>query len=595
MRIHRKLMIVYFLMNLVITTILSTIFITTNEKMSTRNMSQFYDSVLSQQINNIRYKQQIYENLAVQFVLSPIIQELLESDPSVLVEKNIFTIHTEIERLIGHLYALREPGIHSIRLFHRSEKVPSDGRFIFPMSRLSSVYSDKEMNVSEPSWKVMRDPITDYRYLSFLQPIYSTKSFDKIGYVQIIVEPSSFINTDASGQETTELGRENTNSFIINQEGIIVLHPDAESMGNHVDPVLSMLIEDQDPTDESTKNTYYMMDDEEYLVLWKPIPSLKWNNVALVPKQMAFGSIDQFRTSLIITLFICTAFFFFVSYLITKRMMKGLKLLHKKVLNLGRGKELYSPVSGNTGFDEISVLDRSFDSMIENLGNLINENYIVKLNKREMELKFLQNQINSHFLYNTLDSIKNEIDLDERETAVKMITALADLFRISVSQGKELILWEDEIYHARCYLEIIKHRFGYSYEMDWQINQDIYSIYTPKVILQPILENAIFHGLVPKKARGMIQIEGFIVEQAVEIRIRDNGIGMPQAVIDEILNGTGENQGVGLSNVQNRIKLYVGEGYGIHIESKEDIGTIVSIRLPILHQEEIKHVSVANS
>ncbi|UVI33386.1 sensor histidine kinase [Paenibacillus spongiae] len=594
MRIHRKLMIVYFLMNLLLTAILSTLFLKENESISAKSLSQFYDGVLSQQINNIRYKQQIYENLAVQFVLSPAIEELLESDPDVLQKKNFITLHNEIDRLVGYLYSFHDTGIRSIQLFHRSERVPSDGKFLFPLSRLQAVYTDEELKSASSRWKLMADPVSDKYYWSFVQPINSMKMFNNIGYVQIVAEISSFINTESS-PASLKFSEESTESFIMDSSGTVVLHPEEERIGRPVDATLTTLLREK-PAMEALEDTVYTIDEEEYVVLWKPISSLNWTSIALVPKRATVEAFHHFRNVLILTLFLSTAVFFLVSYLITKRMMNGLKTLHKKVLALGRSKEMYAiDVTANKGRDEISLLERSFDSMTHNLRQLIHENYIVKLNKREMELKFLQTQINSHFLYNTLDSIKNEIDLDERETAVKMITALADLFRVSVSHGKEMIRFEEEIYHARCYLEIIEHRFGYSYEFDWRIDPDILPLYTLKVVLQPILENAIFHGLVPKKTRGVITIEGQLMDDAVEIRISDNGIGMPPEVSRRLEEGTLEGQGVGLSNVLNRIRVYFGDTYGLHIESVQKVGTKVTLRLPIRHREEDAHVPLARS
>lgn len=200
------------------------------------------------------------------------------------------------------------------------------------------------------------------------------------------------------------------------------------------------------------------------------------------------------------------------------------------------------------------------------------------------ELDALQSQINPHFLYNTLDSIVWMIEGERYEDAVFMITQLASLFRISLSRGKTIISVEDEIKHAKNYMNIQKIRYKNVFRVDFAIDEDILNCCTVKLVIQPLLENAIYYGVECMDGDGEIRVVGYRSETDIYIEVHDNGLGMPKDMVDALLTENDRvrksGSGVGLINVHNRIRLRFGEPYGLEIESCPDEGTMVRIHLP---------------
>ena len=203
--------------------------------------------------------------------------------------------------------------------------------------------------------------------------------------------------------------------------------------------------------------------------------------------------------------------------------------------------------------------------------------------QRKSELKALQNQINPHFLYNTLDSIIFMIEKNENEKAEQMIVALSKFFRISISRGKNIIPLKDEIEHVKNYLLIQKIRFGDQFSYSINVEETLYKYYVIKLILQPIVENAIEHGLDEYSNDGKIEIDGKEDEEFIILSIKDNGFGISEEKLKEIEDSFHDkniHKGVGLQNVYQRIKIYYGEKADIKINSVIDEGTTIFIYIP---------------
>ena len=204
-----------------------------------------------------------------------------------------------------------------------------------------------------------------------------------------------------------------------------------------------------------------------------------------------------------------------------------------------------------------------------------------EISLRKTELKALQAQINPHFLYNTLDAIGWLCEEERCQDAVEMVNALAKLFRISISKGHELITIQKEVEHARSYLKIQNFRYKNQFSYDFQIEEDCLQYYCNKITLQPIIENAIYHGLDRMVDEGHIQIGIYSEGEDVIFRVEDNGVGMSEEQCRSILHKEpGDNSGIGIKNVNDRIKIYFGKEYGLSIESELDVGTCVTIRMP---------------
>ena len=238
----------------------------------------------------------------------------------------------------------------------------------------------------------------------------------------------------------------------------------------------------------------------------------------------------------------------------------------------------YKPVGGTR---EVQELSDSFEHMVLRIQELMTTVREEEINLRKTELKALQAQINPHFLYNTLDSIAWMCEQGRNADAVRMVHALARLFRISISRGHELIPIAKEIEHAESYLQIQMYRYKNQFTYDFDVDPDCLSYYCNKITLQPIIENSINHGLDLMVDEGRIDV---LVRQDgddIVFSVRDNGVGMSEEQIEAIMqHGPTDRTGIGIKNVNDRLKIYFGKSYGLHITSEPDIGTCVEIRMP---------------
>ena len=242
----------------------------------------------------------------------------------------------------------------------------------------------------------------------------------------------------------------------------------------------------------------------------------------------------------------------------------------------------YRPVGGTR---EVQELSSSFGHMVLRIQQLMTTVREEEINLRKTELKALQAQINPHFLYNTLDSIAWMCEQGRNADAVKMVHALARLFRISISRGHELIPIAKEIEHAESYLQIQKYRYKNQFTYAFDVDEACLDYYCNKITLQPIIENAINHGLDLLVEEGRIDVRVRQDGEDILFSVQDNGVGMSREQIETILRrGPQDRTGIGIKNVDDRLKIYFGKQYGLHITSEPDVGTCVEIRMPKIRE-----------
>ena len=239
---------------------------------------------------------------------------------------------------------------------------------------------------------------------------------------------------------------------------------------------------------------------------------------------------------------------------------------------------------------EIRHLGYSIQKSYEQIDSLMKKIVLEQNERRKSELDALQSQINPHFLYNTLESITWMIEGERNDEAAFMITQLARLFRISLSKGRTVITVADELQHARSYMNIQKIRYKNAFSVVFDVDQEVCSCCTVKLILQPILENAINYGVSGMDDCGEIRVTGRLEDGNVILSVTDNGIGMSEEQVALILTDSSHmhkrGSGVGLVNVNNRIRLLFGGEYGLTVESEPDEGTTVTVRIPAVPYTE---------
>lgn len=237
-----------------------------------------------------------------------------------------------------------------------------------------------------------------------------------------------------------------------------------------------------------------------------------------------------------------------------------------------------------SGSYEVEHLGKSIKNMLGRIKVLMSDLVAEHNAKRKSEFDTLQSQINPHFLYNTLDIIVWMIENENSDKAVNIVTALAKFFRISLSKGKNIITVKDEVEHVRNYLMIQNMRFKNRFEYSIDVDEKVLSYSSLKLMLQPLVENAIYHGMEFMDGDGEIDVKVFKEDDSLYFTITDNGLGMSEDMVETLLSKdfvpSKKGSGIGVKNVNERIKLYFGSEYGLKVESEPDEGTKITIHLP---------------
>lgn len=267
------------------------------------------------------------------------------------------------------------------------------------------------------------------------------------------------------------------------------------------------------------------------------------------------------------------------SFRLTDGIIQPVNIMLDKVKKVGRGKFDMIPIE--VEIEEIEELDEGINKMARKISALLENVRQEKEMQHLTELQLIQAQVNPHFLYNTLDTIVWLIEGGMTDDAVEMISSLSIFFRTSLSKGNDIIPLSEEERHTLSYLEIQQYRYRDILEFEINIPKELSGIPVPKLSIQPLAENALYHGIKNRRGKGKILIEGREEEDALVLTVSDNGQGMTPERLHEVQEAirTGERAGFGLAAVAERIALYYGPGYGMKIFSEEGKGTTVEIRL----------------
>lgn len=367
--------------------------------------------------------------------------------------------------------------------------------------------------------------------------------------------------------------------YLIDGKGEIIYHPRQKLI--YTDLYQENNIEAAGYEDGSTEEIFQ---GEKRLVTVKTVSYTGWKIVSVVPMSSFDMGMTGTKYFVIMLVTVSMLAVILLNQLVSASIAMPLKKLNNSVKEWETGNMNPSIYIG--GSMEVEHLGCTLRSTVEQIRQLMQDIVVEQEEKRKSELDALQSQINPHFLYNTLDSIVWMIEGERYEDAVFMITQLASLFRISLSRGKTVISVEDELKHARNYMNIQKVRYKNIFEVRFDIDPEILQCCTVKLVVQPLLENAIYYGVECMDGDGEIDVNGYRREDDIYIEVRDNGLGIPENEVEQLLKENNRvhkrGSGVGLLNVHNRIRLRFGEEYGLEIESEPDEGTTVRIHLPYI-------------
>lgn len=303
-----------------------------------------------------------------------------------------------------------------------------------------------------------------------------------------------------------------------------------------------------------------------------------WTVSLYKPQKLIYESTNFMITGNVIAIMLLIVFSIIITSVLSKVMVSGLEKLRANMEEVEKGNMEITVKSNNE--DEVGALIRGFEKMIIQIKALIEDVYESRLIQKDYEMKALQAQINPHFLYNSL-SLINWMALEtDQEDISKITLSLSTFYRTALNKGKNILRVRDEIKNMRSYLDIQLMMHDYEFDVDVQVEEDILDYNILNLILQPLIENAINHGIDLKtNGRGCIKIIGEKQNDEIVLIVSDNGVGMSNEQAESIL--TNKSNGYGVKNVNERIKLYYGEQYQLKIESEIGIGTKVKVTIPI--------------
>ncbi len=447
--------------------------------------------------------------------------------------------------------------------------------------------------------RISRDPFREEEWYQ-----RAVKTPDKIALVNSIAGRNVTLNGDTSTDNVFSLAKavrdpdtgevlgvvlfdvrhdilkESINSITIGENGFVFV---ADAQGGIIYTPLNDIVYRVNPQWLTAGDAIFPVTirGADYQIHVKSSPYTGWKTVGVFALEEVMSNVNSMLVMLIIAMVVSIAIISLVALPLSNSVTKPLLKLQRLMKQAESGD---LTVHFNTQYhDEIGELGNSFNHMLSRIDDLIHQVYEEQQNKRDAEMKSLQEQIKPHFLYNTLDTISWMAREYEAADIVRLVDALTSMYRIGLSQGRDVISVEQEICHVSNYLYIQEIR--YKSKLKYRIETDpaTLNVQVPKLILQPLVENAIYHGIKKKRGGGTIAIQTERKEDCICFTVRDDGAGMNAEQLKLLRAGLMEESGqqsFGLFYVKERIRLYYGEGYSIHVDSAPDEGTVVVLCLP---------------
>ncbi|NOU67531.1 sensor histidine kinase [Paenibacillus sp. LMG 31461] len=415
--------------------------------------------------------------------------------------------------------------------------------------------------------------------ITFSRALYDTETHQFLGVLMLDCSLDIFKGLDR------DILPNITSIYLVNGSGKILFNNSEDKIGQFLQNDLLTKVQSLDHSDEIIQES-----NAGALTVIKSFPDINWkvvSSISLSEIKKQFGTSRQLITYISLT---CAVIFIllsiFLSNLIT-RPVTELSIIMRK----NKSHKLVMTKKQLERMDEIGILYTEYNNMIRDINAYIKDSYQNKLLTLNSQMKALEAQINSHFLYNTLESINSIAEIEEIESIATMTKALGDMFRYSIKTKSELVNIDEELSHANNYLAIQKIRYEEKMEFILDIQEGLIHSKILKLVVQPLIENAIYHGLESKRGKGRIVVRGYVMEDKIYFDIIDDGVGMTPGQVQEVRDllaeppefseiGQKNKPSIGLKNVHSRISLYYGPEYGLILQSQSGIGTTVTICIP---------------
>lgn len=429
---------------------------------------------------------------------------------------------------------------------------------------------------------------TDNAVLSFASRIKSVVDYRQtIGYMRVDIQKSNIENilkrADVTEDSMTCIVAPGANTPLYSTRldgGNIKI---ACSVGGGM-PAVTIDLEESERKfiEEDEGFTEITVDGKKMLMCQKYLYHSGWTMLTVIPYETIMHDISSMQVKFFGIMLIASVVVFFVIYLTGRSITDRVERLVRHMQKVQKGETGVEIGSG--GGDEIGALYQNFDYMIHKTNDLMDEKYELGKHVKNAELQALQSQINPHFLYNTLDMIKWFSYVKKTDEINQVVTQTAKFYKMTLNKGKSVVTIGEEIEHARAYLSIQNMRFEDAVKAKFDVPEEMLRCPIPKITLQPLIENAILHGIMEKDdPKGNIILTGSVIEGRAVLYLGDDGVGMdhPDKILTrEIQSKTGS--GYGVRNIHERILLLCGEGYGLEYKSNKGEGTTVEIHLKLV-------------
>ena len=553
--------------------------VTLNYRNTTTNMRNeaIYSAnqTLQQTAAYIGYKANAIKNIIDIVSYDDTIQEVISTN-SAYYRKDIGNWIIQTSKVRNILYnTYTTPDISSIHLYMKDGPAAieeSDEFHRMSSAEKANWYTALQNSSSLYIWFPIEESDNNKSYLSFIKKIANAGRInDFIGIISAEVPQSVFqeIAKQASTTPDTDVLIFNSYNQLIAQYG--------ESTYS-IETILDAFNTENIQSNRPVQQIY--LDDVSYIAGMQGIEGTDWSVVLLTPMDDVLGSATLYRNQMYKTSLLLFVFGIPIILLISHSITSRLRILEQEMREVAQGK--LDPIKEDNANDEIGKLTHTFNYTITQISSLMKEQYRLGQEIKSLELNVLQSQINPHFLYNTLDLI-NWLGLyNNVPDVVKASTALASFYKLSLGHGEKIVTLENEINHAAVYVEIQNMRFGNRIILNNQISEELYKFKMLKITLQPLIENAIQHGIRERDDEtGTITLSASLKSGIITISVSDDGVGMSPDVLCKILDESEEKKKeYGVKNINKRIKLNYGNDYGLSYQSEQGMGTTVYIRFP---------------
>jgi two-component system sensor histidine kinase YesM len=406
------------------------------------------------------------------------------------------------------------------------------------------------------------------RIVSAVLPVYGQEKV--LGYIICDINMNKLKNLSNSFERSKD-----GIIYMVDQQGKIIFHPEEAMLEKQMDSGIKNRV-----LSKESGNLVYQYKGGTDLVIFSRSSVTGWTLVAQIPYSNIYSPVMETRTMIYWIIGISIICIILISIIIANQIRKPLDALVHNMQTIEQ--QDFKPVSSNYGYGETAILGERFESMAARIDMLIKDVYLSKVKQREAELDILRNQINPHFLYNALQLVKAEAVFSGNKEISSIVTSLGYLLRYTMNNKKEMVKIVEEVEYARYYLEIYQRRYEDKFAFFIYLPRELEDCLMPKLILQPIIENSLRHGLEKVKTGGIIDIRIYGEENDICFEVFDNGEGIEAAELEQLLRDLSEDteRNIGLHNIHQRLLLKFGENAGIRIESEAGKHTRVWFRIP---------------